>query len=338
MNKFHDYKNMAIAILVVLVLTLFASYNYRDKNVCITIDQKEMDINTKAKTVGELLEENNISLKDDDYINVDSAQRIKNDLEIEIKRNKPVVLNLNGYQVSIDTHASTVNELLEELNIEKDGDDIVKPHISAKITPKMDVEVTHIDKVLVEKSVNIPYSKVYKKAKDLEIGKTRVFKEGKEGMKKLFVEQTFKGNELISENVVKEETITEPIPEVVEEGTKNILVASRGNTRYKKAIIMNASAYDLSYKSTGKKPGDSNYGLTASGTKARPGVVAVDTDVIPLGTKLYIESTDRSKDYGFAVAEDTGSAIKGKRIDLFFESHSKALAFGRRKVKVYILE
>ena len=106
----------------------------------------------------------------------------------------------------------------------------------------------------------------------------------------------------------------------------------------KRVITMNASAYDLSYQSTGKRPGDRGYGITASGTKARPGVVAVDPKVIPLGTKLYIESLDGRADYGNAIAEDTGGAIKGNRIDLFFNSRSAALNFGRRNVKVHILD
>ncbi|MFT8872201.1 MAG: peptidoglycan-binding protein [Sporolactobacillus sp.] len=60
-------------------------------------------------------------------------------------------------------------------------------------------------------------------------------------------------------------------------------------------------------------------------------VVAVDPSVIPLGTKLYVEG------YGYAVAADTGGAIKGQKIDLFFNSNADALQWGRRTVKVQIL-
>ncbi len=72
---------------------------------------------------------------------------------------------------------------------------------------------------------------------------------------------------------------------------------------------MTATAYDLSYESCGKRPGDKYYGITASGTKARVGAVAVDPRVIPLGTKLYVESLDGTKDYGFCTAEDTGGGL-----------------------------
>lgn len=103
-------------------------------------------------------------------------------------------------------------------------------------------------------------------------------------------------------------------------------------------MVMEATAYDLSYQSTGKRPGDKPYGITASGMKAGPGVVAVDPKVIPLGTKLYIESMDSTKDYGYAVAGDTGGAIKGNRIDLFFFSSSDVRRFGRRNVRVKVLK
>ena len=113
---------------------------------------------------------------------------------------------------------------------------------------------------------------------------------------------------------------------------------SRGGFRFKSQMDMVATAYDLSYESCGKYPDHPEYGMTASGTKAQPGTVAVDPDVIPLGTKLYIASTDGSPDYGFATALDTGSAIKGYRVDLFMEDNETAMNYGIRQVKVYILE
>lgn len=60
-------------------------------------------------------------------------------------------------------------------------------------------------------------------------------------------------------------------------------------------------------------------------------VVAVDPSIIPLGTKLYVEG------YGYAVAGDTGGAIKGRKIDVFFNDNGTALQWGRRTVKVKIL-
>ena len=62
------------------------------------------------------------------------------------------------------------------------------------------------------------------------------------------------------------------------------------------------------------------------------GLVAVDTSVIPLGTRLYIE------DYGYAIAADTGSGVKGLHVDLYFEDRETCLEFGRQTLDVYVLE
>lgn len=100
--------------------------------------------------------------------------------------------------------------------------------------------------------------------------------------------------------------------------------SSNGPSRYSRSLIMNASAY------SSQDPGNSSY--TARGNLVRKGLVAVDPSVIPLGTRLYIQG------YGFAVADDTGGAIKGNKLDLAFDTHNEALQFGVRKVNVYILD
>ena len=78
-------------------------------------------------------------------------------------------------------------------------------------------------------------------------------------------------------------------------------------------------------------------GATATGTRARVGAIAVDPDVIPLGSILYIVSNDGYCTYGICTAEDTGSAIHGRRVDLYFSSYSECVNFGQRNVTVYVL-
>lgn len=91
-------------------------------------------------------------------------------------------------------------------------------------------------------------------------------------------------------------------------------------------LILEATAYTKSVEE-----GTSD-GITKSGVPVRRGIVAVDPKIIPLGTKLYI------KEYGEAIALDTGGAIKGNKIDLYMETKKEAFEFGRRKVKVQIIE
>ena len=72
--------------------------------------------------------------------------------------------------------------------------------------------------------------------------------------------------------------------------------------------------------------------VTATGARARRGVIAVDPRVIPLGTHVYVPG------YGYAVAADTGGAIKGRRVDLCFETVAECDRWGRRDVTIIVLD
>ena len=108
---------------------------------------------------------------------------------------------------------------------------------------------------------------------------------------------------------------------------------SRGNNgpgRYKSVLDIKATAY-----AAGPHDNDQWGSLTYMGTQVRPGVIAVDPRVIPLGSRVYIEFADGNSMYG--VAEDTGGAIKGNRIDIAMHTVDKAYEFGVQNVKVYVL-
>ena len=93
---------------------------------------------------------------------------------------------------------------------------------------------------------------------------------------------------------------------------------------YGRPIYVDATAYSA------YDPGNGSY--TARGTLLRHGIIAVDPSVIPLGTRVYIPG------YGEAIADDTGGAIVGNRIDIAFDSHEEAIWFGRQQLEIYIIE
>jgi 3D (Asp-Asp-Asp) domain-containing protein len=91
-------------------------------------------------------------------------------------------------------------------------------------------------------------------------------------------------------------------------------------------MTVTATAYCSCVKCCGKSDG-----ITASGVKAKANhTIAVDRKVIPLGTTILING----KEY---VAEDTGSAIKGNKIDIYFDSHEEALKFGKQRIEIEVL-
>jgi 3D (Asp-Asp-Asp) domain-containing protein len=77
-------------------------------------------------------------------------------------------------------------------------------------------------------------------------------------------------------------------------------------------------------------------GTTASGTRAQEGIVAADPKVLPLGTRIRVsDAGPYSRDY---VVRDTGRTIKGREIDLYIANDAEAKRFGRRQVRVEVLQ
>lgn len=97
-----------------------------------------------------------------------------------------------------------------------------------------------------------------------------------------------------------------------------------------------ATGYTAGKESTGKSPNHPMYGVTYSGVKVTRNVfstVAADPSVFPIGTILYIP------DYGYGVVADTGSAIKGDKIDLYYETVKDVYKkWGKKKVQVHVLK
>ena len=129
-----------------------------------------------------------------------------------------------------------------------------------------------------------------------------------------------------------EEVTREPVTQVVLQGTKQRAVAAVASAG--EGVLSLSDGTQLSYRAvySGTATGYTHTGHnTATGTVPAYGTIAVDPSVIPLGTRMYIPG------YGYGVARDTGGAIKGTRIDLFFDSYAQAIRWGRRSVTIYIL-
>ena len=111
--------------------------------------------------------------------------------------------------------------------------------------------------------------------------------------------------------------------------------ASSINTNYSETEIepvvqsFTVTAYCCCEKCCGKNINHPAYGVTATGTKATEGrTIAVDPNVIPLGSTVYLNNQPY-------IAEDTGSAIKGNKIDIFINDHQRAQNFGVQKMEIY---
>jgi 3D (Asp-Asp-Asp) domain-containing protein len=103
-----------------------------------------------------------------------------------------------------------------------------------------------------------------------------------------------------------------------------------------KRVEVTATGYYAGLESTGKNPGHPEYGITFSGVQVRRDLystIAADPKVFPLGTIMWIPG------YGYAIVADTGSAIKGKKIDLYYETKEDVFKeWGKKTVNVFIVK
>jgi 3D (Asp-Asp-Asp) domain-containing protein len=176
----------------------------------------------------------------------------------------------------------------------------------------------------LEEIREVPYNVVENHDSRIEFGESAVLKEGVNGKKRILTKITVQPSGGLKKEILAVDVTETPQDKLVGIGSSDIIQTSRGQMRFVKMMVMEATAYT---------PWDEGCtGITKTGVPARYGIVAVDPDVIKLGSRLYVPG------YGHALAADIGGAIVGNRIDLCMESVDQALSFGRRPVKVYILE
>ncbi|SHK60401.1 3D domain-containing protein [Paramaledivibacter caminithermalis] len=332
-------KNTIIIINVMLLLTVISMETIFNKKITIIDKEKEIKIETLSSKVDKALKKAGVTINEHDQIDVDMNTKLKDGMVIQVKRAFEVKINVDGKSLDVLTANNKVKDILKEYNIELDENDRTQPAFDKEIHPKDTIDVIRVEEKLVKEVVNIPYRSIITYSEEMEAGAIKKKRDGENGKKEVEYRIVYENGVEAIREIVNERIIKQPVDELIVRASEKYFVASRGQpVRYKKVLIMSATAYDLSVESCGKTPDHPEYGITRSGTKARPGVVAVDPRVIPLGTKLYVESLDGTKDYGFASAEDTGGAIKGKKIDLFMEDPKAVARYGRRNVRVYILD
>ena len=293
------------------------------KNITVKVDGKKIEHFTTAKTVGEVLESGGVTISRLDQVVPAVSTELTEDLEIEVTRAFPVTVQISGKKQTIYTHSTTVADFLKAQNIQYDSNDIVTPE-PTKILEKNDVvKIIRVQKItdVVEETIQLKTEK--KSDSTLLSGSEKVIRQGKSGK----VEKTYEivkvDGKIRNKKLIKETIVKEMEPKIIAVGTK---MPSRGDVAAKEMLVT-ATAY------TPYCTGCS--GTTATGLNIRQNpnmkVIAVDPAVIPLGTKVYVDG------YGYAVAGDTGSAIKGNKIDILMPTKQEAYRWGVKTVKIRIV-
>lgn len=320
---------LAVALLALVLVFVLSGVVWSHKSVVLKVDGEVQSLRTSAETVGDLLEENGVVLRPGDQVKPDLKTPLKDGDTVEIVKLKPIVVVVDGKQEQLDLAAHRVFQVIEKLGIKLKKGDVVYPSLAALVKPSMRVVVSRYQERLCQVSKLIPFSVEKHKDRKLLKGKKKVEKAGVKGKEILVYKYVYQGGRLIKRELVSEKTVKRPVNQVVAYG----VASSRSySARQPVRVSRGSSGRWLTMSATAYVPGRGCGYYTATGARARRGIVAVDPRVIPLGTHLYIPG------YGRAVAADTGGSIKGYRIDLCFNSFSEARSFGRRQVRVQILD
>lgn len=362
---------IALTVLFSLMIGSIALVELLRTEVVIIDGVKEEKVVTFSKNIEHVLKEQSLSLRPLDEIYPPEETRLSEGLRITIKRFKPITVKAGDREILVYQGNLTAKQVLQRAGVMLGEKDLINVEMDRVITSGEVIEVVQENKTVVSVKRELPFKNVTVKNKDLDPGERRIEQYGEMGVIKDYYEITRMGNIETGRVLVRTEVVSNPVDQIMHVGpayvkpktqtasttgksasattgaksnttlsnsSGKLLTTRSKNFAYKNSYVMIATAYDLSYASTGKLPGMDGYGITKSGTQARVGSVAVDPTIIPLGTKLYIEYADGSGAYGYATAEDTGSAIKGYRVDLFFNTYQECIDFGRRRVVVYLLE
>lgn len=306
------------------------------KEVSLTVDGKEKTIWTTAKTVEQFVKEQQLTLNEHDSIKPNLTADIQDQGKIKIESAFPVKLVVGGKAQQVWTTSTTVADLLKQQKVSLGEIDRVTPAKTDKITGKTQVEVIRVEKVTDVVEEETPFAVVNRKDSGLTKGKERVVQDGKKGKREKRFEVVMENGKEISRKLISEKTLADSTDKIVAVGTKAqpqpqpVVSRSKSSSSSSggRVITVTSTAY------TANCAGCSGITATGFNLKANPNakVIAVDPNVIPLGSKVYVEG------YGYAIASDTGGAIKGNKIDVFFSSQSRAESWGRKSVTIRIID
>ena len=259
----------------------------------------ELTVLTNKTNVAEILAENNIV--------VEETERVTPDLEKDITSNNTIVI---------------CDKSMQEIQIAK----ISEKGIETTLQEILDSYSPIVEKIVTEE-VEIPFETITKDvSNNSENTKNKVVQQGENGIKQITYKIKYKNNEELERIVLSETVIKQPVDKIVQV-QKNVTSRSSSTSRESSSgtTLFKVTAYCPCMKCCGK-----TNGITASGTKAKAGRTIAASSQFSFGTKLLINGTTYT-------VEDRGGAIKGNKIDVYFDTHAEAIAWGVKYLPVQVV-
>lgn len=273
--------------------------------------------------------------------------------EITINRVQMITVEDGSEVYVVGSYGGTVADVLSSLDLTVGESDILSCEPDTVTCDGMTVRLTRIREEIVEYEEITPHETTVYESTTLEPGARSVLVQGADGRTRVKARVLYQNGQEVRREILSEEVLTEPANGIILQGVDRSVktqensgnhdyLPAHSSQRQEECIVPGTTlSYTevLDFQATAYYcPNPELWNITYSGTEVQVGSVAVDPNFIPLGTKMYIVSADGSYVYGYAIAEDIGGAIKGKLVDLFFNTYDECINFGRRDVKIYILK
>lgn len=335
----------ALTVLMFLVLVIGSGALRVSADTTYKInDNGKVSYHTTSATDPEvILDEAGLELGIDDTYTTEESNGYT---EIHVQRVQMVTINNGGQILKTGTYGGTVEELLARLNLKLGEDDEIDVELSEKTFDGMEIVIDRIHRSVENYSKTLPFETEYVEDPNLPAGQEKVLSAGSDGEMLCTAVVTYENGVESSRRTLRTHISTQPVNQIVAVGTAKESRAMTGELVIGDGVIITEDGDVLTYTGTISVlataytcEGWGRPGITATGTIARVGAIAVDPRIIPYGTRMFIVSDDGEYIYGIATAEDTGHPdfIVGHRIDLYMDTEYECIQFGARNCTVYVL-
>lgn len=342
-----------IAIISAVMIVLSCAWLSVDfvNHVKIKDAKKELTLTTYSTNTKRILSQAHIEL--------DAVDKVKrkdsgDEIYLEVMRAFPVhIMHHNMEHVELMC-SGTVSDALEKADITLSADDVINYSGDTEVFDGMEIVIDEVKYITKTSSKPLSYDTKVKESESYPVGYEEVEKKGRKGEKEITTTYKYVNGEFHSKVGECEEITKKPKDKVVVKGTgevigvSNIGVTQSGGTTQNSSAshsggsssagTVNGMSYSKVLTGSATAYTASSGALTSTGVPAYVGGVAVNPNIIPYGSKLYIVADGYT--YGYATAVDTGGALMSGTalVDLYMSTYDECINFGRRNVKVYILE
>lgn len=348
------FKSRGFVAVMLSVVCAFAVITVAGNTKKVTVQDGEESVTVLTMKTGtdEILAQVGVELQEHDKVEV--TEESATTMELQVKRAIQVSVNADGRTQDVILYEGRVNDAFAAAGVEVKDLDVCNLSLNEPLSTGMEISLDRVEYRDVTTTQEVPFAEVKKNSNTLLKGKTKVSQQGVVGERTIVTREKLVNGQVVSSEVVSDQVTRNPVDKITLIGTKVEEVkplntaSKKWSATVKDGVLIDHTGKEVAYRSyiDGKATAytagngiNGGYG-TSTGRKLEYGMVAVNPNIIPYGTRLYICSADGKTVYGYGVAGDTGGGVMAGKIlvDLYFNSLSECANFGFRNMRVYILQ